>query len=64
MDPSETLIQALAAMSLGNKEEAVDHLSNLSEWIAKDGFIPDRVADDAFAGIVRAKAERNSRFKL
>lgn len=40
MDPEETLIAYFDAVSTDDRCAAEDHLSNLLEWVQKDGYLP------------------------
>ena len=41
MDPTETLVLILDALRDGAKEEAIEHMDNLTEWLSRKGFCPD-----------------------
>jgi hypothetical protein len=40
MDPKETLKRVLLALLAGNRDEAIEHLDALANWLSRDGFIP------------------------
>jgi len=40
MDPTMTLQLALEAIAEDNREDAIEHLEALSEWLRKGGFLP------------------------
>lgn len=48
MDPNETLKCLLDSLNEQNREEAIQALENLRDWLAKDGFIPrvEHVSED------------------
>ena len=41
MDPTEALAMMLASLEKGDREEALEHMDNLGEWLRKQGFLPD-----------------------
>ena len=41
MDPTECLKQLLLAIADGDKDDTVGYLQDLTEWLQKDGALPD-----------------------
>jgi len=43
MDPDKTLEELMDAMWKGDKEEAIERLDALSDWLKNGGFMPTNV---------------------
>jgi predicted Zn-ribbon and HTH transcriptional regulator len=43
MDPNETLTELLKSINNDDREEAIEHLENLADWLKKGGFMPELI---------------------
>lgn len=41
MDPNQALADLLDACEKGDREQALESLENLQDWLAKGGFFPE-----------------------
>lgn len=55
MDPTQALTEILQALANGQRQESLDAMRDLSDWIRRGGFFPDckRAVIQAWQGEVR-----------
>lgn len=49
MDPNATLRMMVRAMAEGDRDEALDAMDNLRDWLMAGGFLPERAAEEMIA---------------